>query len=105
MCKTLPGRINKEEAGVNGGLKVRVMAVVLFLMGESKRGSVHGSLPCVAAHGDRGAAERHKTGHLSMGGRAIERHRWMVGRARRDGDVMQIGTSTVVGCSHRLGMA
>jgi hypothetical protein len=68
MCKTLPGRINKEEAGVNGGLKVRVMAVVPFLVGERKRGSVHGSLPCVAAHGDRGVAERHKTGHFGMGG-------------------------------------
>jgi hypothetical protein len=29
----------------------------------------------------------------------------MIGRARRDGDDMGIGTGTVVGCGHMLGMA
>jgi hypothetical protein len=80
------------------------MVVVPFLVGEKKRGG-DDSLPCVATHRGRGAAERHKTGHLGVGGRAIERRRRMVGRARRDGDDMQIGTGTVVGCGHRLGMA
>jgi hypothetical protein len=64
------GGLTRRRPTVNGGLKVRVMAVVPFLVGEWKRGSVHGSLPCVAAHGDRGEAERHKTGHLGVGGRA-----------------------------------
>jgi hypothetical protein len=104
VSKTLRRRI-KYRLAINGGMKVRVMVVVPFLVGERKQGSVHSSLPCVAAHGDKGAAERHKTGHLGVGGRAIERRRRMVGRARRDGDVMRIGTSTVVGCGHRLGMA
>jgi hypothetical protein len=88
----------------NGGLKVRVMVVVSYLLGENKRGG-DGSLPCVAEQGGRGEAERHKTGHLGVGGRAIERRRRMVGCARRDGDDMRIGTGTVVGCGHMLGMA
>jgi hypothetical protein len=89
---------------INGGLKVRVMVVVPFPVGENKRGG-DDSLPCVAAQGGRGEAERHKTGHLGVGGRAIERRRQMVGRARRDGDDRRIGTGTVVRCGHMLGMA
>jgi hypothetical protein len=83
---------------------MRVMVVVSFLVGENKRGG-DGSLPCVAAPGGRGEAERHKTWHLGVGGQAIERRRQMVGRGRRDGDDMGIGTGTVVGCGHMMGMA
>jgi hypothetical protein len=80
------------------------MVVVSFLVGENKRGG-DGSLPCVAVQGGRAEAKRHKTGHLGVGRRTIERRRRMVGCARRDGNDMRIGTGMVVGCGHMLGMA
>jgi hypothetical protein len=82
---------------------VRVMVVVSFLVVENKRGG-DGSLPCVAAHEGRGAVERHKTGHLGVGGRVIKRRRRMVGRARRDGNDTRIGSGDTVRCGRRMGM-
>jgi hypothetical protein len=68
VCGSWAGRYQGglKRLAINGGLKVRVMVVVSFLVGENKREG-DDSLPCVTAQGGRGEAERHKTGHLGVG--------------------------------------